>query len=779
MPSSLDGTVTKDNSFSGCRWNIRLYYRWKTGSTTFYYYVVNISGYDKAAYIGFDGGRAVSLGTATALTVPSTMNGHEIIRIDDYAFSGCAALHSLDIPQSVTGIGPYAFKDCTGLESIVLHDRITSIGSGAFQGCSMLARATLPDKLYSDSLTGNQFKDCSASLKIYRVVDAEYDNRVFRVAVNGTEAQVGNGAYASIATNSTGAVAIPSTVEDPRFGVNCTVMGIARKAFSMCGTIESVSVPAPVTSIGASAFSRCYMLGEVTFDDYSCLDTIGEDAFYRCSALTNISLPDIVETIGSQAFRQCASLVDFMAPYSLTTLEYGVFMDCTALKTVALPYGLTTIKDKAFNGCTSLETAYVPKAFLDDDGLATRAFGGAPSTMTIKYCGKWNDASSRTWYYMITKGDSGLFTELGHTSPRKPAVYPKPTGALAVPSKVDGFSVDAIGVRAFWKCDGMTDISFGSTIRYIDDLAFYDCTGLTAVTIPGTVDWLGERVFLYCLNLKDVTIGNGVSTLGAGLFSSCKALTEVTVPASVEKVGDSLFASCFRLKKVAYLGDRPATSGGGNVYDGAPSDLVTIVSSENATWLSARVAGAWEGRVMETEKGPCAPAYLVRYRKYDGSGEAAEELFECGKTYRLAWMDSQLGWKRPGYEFVGWIPWKPSTKARLCKYANGQPVKDLAAAGETVDLWCGWKSSSSYRVCFHRCAGPDDLEKLNQVVLRNQEDSLAWMDSMIGWKRGGYKFKGWAESEKGAVKYANGAKVKNLATDGGTKHLYAVWKVDD
>ena len=87
---------------------------------------------------------------------------------------------------------------------------------------------------------------------------------------------------------------------------------------------------------------------------------------------------------------------------------------------------------------------------------------------------------------------------------------------------------------------------------------------------------------------------------------------------------------------------------------------------------------------METEKGPCAPAYLVRYRKYDGSGEAAEELFECGKTYRLAWMDSQLGWKRPGYEFVGWIPWKPSTKARLCKYANGQPVKDLAAAGETV-----------------------------------------------------------------------------------------------
>ena len=202
-------------------------------------------------------------------------------------------------------------------------------------------------------------------------------------------------------------------------------------------------------------------------------------------------------------------------------------------------------------------------------------------------------------------------------------------------------------------------------------------------------------------------------------------------------------------------------------------------SYETAPVLAPGLELSTEGATC-TIAPPTVAVYKVRYRKYDGSGETAEEQFECGKTYRLAWLDSQLGWMREGYEFCGWVPWNPDAKARLCKYDNGQPVKDLAAAGETVELYCGWKSSSSYRVCFHRCAGPDDLVKMNQVILRNKEDNLAWMDSMIGWKRDGYTFAGWDESEKATtVKYANGAKVKNLAMNGGTKHLYAVWRAKD
>ena len=156
-------------------------------------------------------------------------------------------------------------------------------------------------------------------------------------------------------------------------------------------------------------------------------------------------------------------------------------------------------------------------------------------------------------------------------------------------------------------------------------------------------------------------------------------------------------------------------------------------------------------------------------------------MFQFGKEQNLLWLGSQLGWKRDGYEFCGWVPWNPDTKPRLCKYENGQKVVDLVTSYngslQTVNLYAAWKSASSYRVCFHLNDGTG--VKMDQVVMRNKEEMLALIGSQIGWNRDGYVFRGWAETEKGAVKYANGAKVKNLATNGGTKHLYAVWRVAD
>jgi uncharacterized repeat protein (TIGR02543 family) len=196
-------------------------------------------------------------------------------------------------------------------------------------------------------------------------------------------------------------------------------------------------------------------------------------------------------------------------------------------------------------------------------------------------------------------------------------------------------------------------------------------------------------------------------------------------------------------------------------------------------WFSAarggdKITAATKVTADVTCYGRWTRPYIVQFHKYDGSGATRDQEFKVGETKSLLWMDSQLKWKREGYEFIGWVPWNPDSKPRLCKYVNGQKVKDLAKEGETVHLWAAWKSSSSYRVCFNRNDGSG--EKMNQVILRNKEDTLAWMDSQIGWTRPGYAFKGWAEKEVSAtVNYANGAKVKNLAMDGGTKHLYAVW----
>ena len=58
--------------------------------------------------------------------------------IGDYAFSHCASLTSVTIPDSVTGIGWDAFLDCSSLTSVTIPDSVTSIGYYAFSGCTSL-----------------------------------------------------------------------------------------------------------------------------------------------------------------------------------------------------------------------------------------------------------------------------------------------------------------------------------------------------------------------------------------------------------------------------------------------------------------------------------------------------------------------------------------------------------------------------------------------------------------------------------------------------------------
>lgn len=58
------------------------------------------------------------------------------------AFSGCAELTSVTIPESVTSIGGRAFFDCSSLTNIAIPGSVTSIGYDAFRGCSGLTSIT-------------------------------------------------------------------------------------------------------------------------------------------------------------------------------------------------------------------------------------------------------------------------------------------------------------------------------------------------------------------------------------------------------------------------------------------------------------------------------------------------------------------------------------------------------------------------------------------------------------------------------------------------------------
>ena len=64
--------------------------------------------------------------------------GASLTRISDFTFSGCTSLESIEIPDSVTSIGDRAFFGCSSLTSVSIGNSVTSIGDRAFYNCKVV-----------------------------------------------------------------------------------------------------------------------------------------------------------------------------------------------------------------------------------------------------------------------------------------------------------------------------------------------------------------------------------------------------------------------------------------------------------------------------------------------------------------------------------------------------------------------------------------------------------------------------------------------------------------
>ena len=83
-------------------------------------------------------------------------------------------------------------------------------------------------------------------------------------------------------------------------------MTIGYKAFFDCTSLTSVTIPDSVTSIGNIAFAGCTSLTSVTIGDR--VTSIGKHTFYLCIRLTSVTIGDSVTTIGNGAFVGCSDI---------------------------------------------------------------------------------------------------------------------------------------------------------------------------------------------------------------------------------------------------------------------------------------------------------------------------------------------------------------------------------------------------------------------------------------------------------------------------------------
>ena len=265
-------------------------------------------------------------GSAEKVDIPAKIDGMSVTSIGDWAFSSCASLTSITIPNSVTSIGASAFYYCKSLTSITIPNSVTSIDVNAFGDTALLENQATAEKY-----VGKWVVEC--------------DNDVSSVTIkNGTEG-IADSAFEDC--TSLTSITIPNSV---------TSIGIS--AFRGCTSLTSITIPNSVTSIDEYAFSVCTSLISITIPD--SVTSIGKSAFYYCVSLTSITIPDSVTSIGAGAFEDCERLESITIPDAVTSIESGTFRDCDKLTDITIPDNVTSIGWGAFSGCESLTSIMLP-----------------------------------------------------------------------------------------------------------------------------------------------------------------------------------------------------------------------------------------------------------------------------------------------------------------------------------------------------------------------------------------------------------------------------------
>jgi len=93
-----------------------------------------------------------------------------------------------------------------------------------------------------------------------------------------------------------------------------------------------------------------------------CMNTgqITTEAFNCWHSLQNITIPHTVTTLGDRVFSWCTSLTSIALPSTITAIGSHVFYGCESLTSVTLPSTITTLGDFSFCGCSSLTSLTLP-----------------------------------------------------------------------------------------------------------------------------------------------------------------------------------------------------------------------------------------------------------------------------------------------------------------------------------------------------------------------------------------------------------------------------------
>ena len=279
--------------------------------------------------------------------------------------------------------------------------------------------------------------------------------------------------------------------------------------------IEHLVIGEGVTTVGKEAFSgygdKYGSLEDVSFP--STLKSIGEEAFERCPALKVVTFPASLESIDTEAFFLCTGL-ESVTFAGATAVGKDAFEYCDALAEVTVAPGMTQFGEDAF-----FNTPWVRSLAAENKGAAV------VNNVLIGAYGAWDKK----------KGDGILIIPDGVTKIAPAALRGTTLGGQT--SSEEGTQVD-------WYLE---EVVIPDSVTEIGNEAFYMCPQLERVTIGNGVTAIPEACFQECGELRTVDFGQNVTTIGDYAFDNCWLPGDLVIPETVTTIGKW----AFRLEHVA------------------------------------------------------------------------------------------------------------------------------------------------------------------------------------------------------------------------------------
>lgn len=451
------------------------------------------------------GGSLSGFKNVTEITIPGS------VKVFNATLQYMKQLRTLTFEEGVEEIASGSVvSGCKSLTTIHLPSSLQKLsGTGTFSGASALTDITLPEGIVITE--GSTFSECT-SLKsielpasITTIPSSMFAgcSALERVTAKGTITAIGNGAFGSVTDWKDQEIADTVLTEIPDLS---QVTSIGDRAFYGCSALETVDLHS-VTTMGYGAFQGCDALsGEI---DLSNLEVIPGHAFCYDPNITSVITCPTLRSIGDWAFIW-ADISTISLPETLNSIGTYTFYKASLSGTVALPDSLTQLGASAFSGCEEVNAIQIGSGLKD---IPANAFAGCTNLKTITVNNRREDVT-------IPKIDGVTVT---YTIPSLEATDDKVSnaeGALSLQQAVDQANGTPVTIEKDIRLDEPVRIAAGQRVEITANTNCNifgnkdkDLTNLFVVEEGGELSLTGALTLGGWNNTGSILVNHGKTTI--------------------------------------------------------------------------------------------------------------------------------------------------------------------------------------------------------------------------------------------------------------------------